>query len=153
LGEGAQIARDALDRPQIGKAERERVERLTVHDDVATPHARDTVSWAVEAQYFEGLEGRVDEPYVADLLSRVGRRLHRPVCRRGGRGQDFTDPVGRELESVRSRQGGHSFATPTRDVRNEHVAAEVELGLVQDNPSARAASSAVKGRVQLAGKG
>ncbi len=44
---------------------------------------------------------------------------------------------------------GHARPPPPREVRHEHVRAEVELGLVEDDPPTRPSAAALEGRPQL----
>ena len=57
------------------------------------------------------------------------------------------------LEGAHGFQGGHAFSAPAAQVRHQRVAAQVKLGLVQNDPAARATATAIKGSVELASQG
>ena len=60
------------------------------------------------------------------------------------RAEDFADPVGREVGPCAFRTGRHPLAAPAREIRDQHVGAEVQFRLEQDPPAARAAATLLK---------
>src|SRR5437870_1121110 len=100
--------------------------------------ARDAAALGAYAEAdVEGAQDRVDDPEVADPLAGVDPHLPAAVDLAGGRRDDLARPVGRELEGRDIGHGRHPFAAPAREVGDEHVAAEVQLGLEQYPPAAR----------------
>lgn len=63
----------------------------------------------------------------------------------------FAGPVRREIE-VRLVYGhlGHALAPPAREIRNENVSAEVELRLVEDDPSPGTPAPTIERAAQFA---
>jgi hypothetical protein len=59
--------------PQISESNRERFEGLALHDDLAAPYASDAIAGTIETQDLEGLQQRVNEPNVGDLLPAIDR--------------------------------------------------------------------------------
>ncbi len=87
----------------------------------------------------------IHEPRVADPLPSVLGRLLRPIDLARRIGEDFAHPVGRQLEEGDTLDRGHARATPSPEIGNEHIRAEVQLGLVQGDPTPRTSSAALEG--------
>ena len=80
-----------------------------------------------------------------DFLPCVDRQFFSAIGGFGRRRQHFGDPIKGELEGSIVRDCEHSFAPPAGEVGHEHVFAEMQLGLVKDDPAARAIAAAAEG--------
>jgi peptidoglycan/LPS O-acetylase OafA/YrhL len=69
----------ALSRPQIREPNRQRFERLALHDRFAVPCAHNAVPGAIEAQHLERSDERIDEPHVTDPFPGVDGKLLAPI--------------------------------------------------------------------------
>ena len=147
---GIQRALRLLCRPQIGKPNRQRFERFTLHDGLCAPSTDNAISSTVESKHFQCLNERVDEPHVSDALPAIDRDLLRSVDRRSRRRKNLADPVRCELECARLRKGRHAFAAPARYIRNKHVAAQVKLWLDENDPATRSTTTAVERAIEFA---
>jgi hypothetical protein len=58
-------------------------------------------------------------------------------------------PVRGERQVRLNRQRREPLAAPAGEIRHEHVVAEVQLGLVDDQPAARAVTSAIERTAEL----
>src|SRR5207245_1973912 len=96
----------------------------------------------------ERLRQRFDDPQPGDAFARVDGQLARAIVARGRRRDDLAYPIGGELEEGLVGQALHPLAPPAGEVGDEHVSVEMELGLVDDPPTA--ARLAKKGTIQLA---
>lgn len=71
---------------------------------------------------------------MGDAMARIDGELLGAIETLGARGEDLTHPVGRDGEKGHIGKSRHSLAPPAGDVGDEDVAAEVELGLVEEDP-------------------
>ncbi len=71
-------------------------------------------------------------------FARIDPQLLAAVERLGGRGQHFTNPIRRERQVRVRRHVRQPRAAPAGDIRHEHIVSEVQLGLQENYPSARA---------------
>ena len=129
--------------PDAREVEREGVEGLHLRDDVTSPRARRLPSTAHELEGFEHLRDGVDEPCERDAVLRVEGHLHVAVQGGGGGRQHPAHPVGRDRDGRGADDPRHAFAAPPGEVGLHLVRprAEVELGLGQEVPPARAADA------------
>ena len=70
-----------------------------------------------------------------NALARVDSELLGAVDALSGRYEHLANPIGRDGEVGRIRPIGYPFAAPARKVRNQNVGAEVELGLMENQPA------------------
>jgi hypothetical protein len=137
----------ALPRPKPGQLQLQRLERRDARRLRAAPSTEQLVASSGEGERegFERLQARIDQLDVRNALVGVDGEFLDAVEGGRGRGEDFGDPVGREVESGGIGHFGHARAAPAGEVGDENVGAKVQFGLVQDDPSAGAAAPAMKG--------
>ena len=93
----------------------------------------------------------VDEPHVLDAVEAVDAELVTAVEMSRGRREHLADPVRREREErLIDGHFGHALASPAGEIGDEHVGAQVPLGLEEEAPAARAASAACKRWIEIA---
>lgn len=103
----------------------------------------------LQSKHLEHLRERIQEPEVWDPHTRIDRELPGTIVTTGGRRKHFAHPVGRQGEKGVGRQVRQSLATPACEIGDQHVRIQVELGFVEDPPTARAAAIAkLEGREQ-----
>ena len=130
--------------PEIGEAERDRVEGGDAHR-TAVPRAPDEHPLATaELERLEGVVRRVDEPEVTNPFAGVNRALAMEVEAACRRRKYLAHPVRCESHVGSFRIVRHPFPAPAREVGNQNVLAEVQLGLVDDPPSSRTPSAELK---------
>ncbi len=88
----------------------------------------------VEPEGFQRPGLGIDDPCVSDARPCVGPHLPDPVEASGRRGEDLADPVGCKGEEGSLRKDGKPLPAPARQVRDEDVPAQVELGFGNDPP-------------------
>lgn len=88
-----------------------------------------------EAKDLEGAHDRIDEPEVRDALARVEGHLSPAIEERGGRREDFANPVGGESQEGFFRNFREALAPPACEIGHEDVRTEMKLGLGQNDPS------------------
>src|SRR5947208_796239 len=98
----------------------------------------------LEAEDLERPYFRVYQPDVGDVLAGVDAELPNPVDARGAGREDLAEPVRGERQIGFAGDGGEPLATPSGKVRDQHVAAEVELGFVEDPPATRPAAAEIE---------
>ena len=131
-------------RPKVPKAERDRVERPHAHRLVVLGDRDEDPLPVPELERLERSVGGVDEPQVRNTFAAVDGAFFLKVdAPRRGR-EHLAGPVRGEGEVGGVGEFGHPLAPPTRQVRDHHLFAEVELRLEEDPPSAGAVAAAVK---------
>ena len=70
----------------------------------------------------------------------------------GGRGEHLAHPVRSEREVRSVGIVGHPLAAPARQIRNHDLFIEVQLGFVDDPPSAWTAAASVEGSAEFDGE-
>lgn len=134
-----------LPRPEARKRKLQRVERFGAHESVVPPDLDCAESVAVETEDFECARDGIDEPQVADGFARVDGHLVGTIGRGRGRGQHFAYPVRRKVERCSVGHLGHASASPASKIGNEDVAAQVELGLIEDDPATQSVIARIEG--------
>jgi hypothetical protein len=138
-------SRRRLPRPNRRQIEIQRLERRHACRSRAAPGAEQLEPTTGQYERFERLQSRVTQPDVWHVFTRIERQLLHAVERSRGGGQDFGDPVGREVESGGVGDFWHARSAPTGQVGDEDVRAQVKLGLVENDPATRAAAATVEG--------
>ena len=85
-----------------------------------------------------------------DVLASVDRALALQVEPSRRRGENLAHPVRRQGDVGRVGILGHPLPAPPRQVGNQDVLSEMQLGLVDDPPSAGAAATPVEGSREFA---
>ena len=101
---------------------------------------------------FQRVRGRIDVPEVADAVTRVEGHFSDAVEARGRGRQDFANPIGRQFQIGRIGKRGQALPTPSRKVRNQNLASDVQLRLVQDHPPPGPAAPTLEGAAQVGTK-
>src|SRR5437870_10570796 len=86
-------------------------------------------------KYLERACDRIDQPQMRNAHACVHGHFCRAIDSRRSRRDDFADPVGRQLDGGCIRNLRHALAPPTREIGNQHVLAEMKLGLVENPPA------------------
>ena len=131
-------------RPEDRELEIDRVERLDLRNRATVMRRDHPIRLAVESQDLERLRDRIDEPYVRDALAREDRQLLSAIDGGRRRREHFAHPVGPDAQKGRGRDLGDAITPPTGQVRHEHVASEVQLRLVEDEPAAGTAATSLE---------
>lgn len=125
--------------PQALQIDLYHFERLSAHDFVSAMSREQHPVLAFESVCLECLVERVQKPKVRNMRTGVDRELLGAIESTGGGREDFADPVRSECEDALARRRGQSLSAPARDIGNDNVCSEMNLGLVQDPPAAGAA--------------
>ena len=112
---------------------------LTGSSSFALAISRHSPSWSSNASRVRSVG--LDEPQVWDPFTGVDRTLGVPIEIARRVRHRLAHPVRRGVRVPRLGEFGESLAAPARDVRDQDVLAEVQLGLEQDPPSARATAA------------
>lgn len=125
------------------------VEGLGMDDGVSVPRTDDAVAAAIETQHLQHPRRRVHKPHVVNPLTGMDGKLSCAIERCCRRREDFADPVRRELEGSHLREHRHAFTTPTAEIWNQSVARQMQLGLVENDPTSWPSPTPVERPVQL----
>lgn len=104
-------------------------------------------------EYLERVFCGVDEPKPRDTFACVDRTLDLAVDADRPRRERLAHPVGCQGNGRRAGALSHSFAAPPRDVGDYDVLGQVELGLIENHPTAGPTSAATKRRPELLAEG
>jgi hypothetical protein len=122
--------------PKLREVHLYRVKRLGANFLAFLVRANDHPGARLEPQHLQGLENRVDQPSVTDLVSSVDRQLPHAIVPLGGGRQDLADPVGSNLE--RPLFGSdEAFLSPAGQIGDQSLGSENDPWLAQKNPASR----------------
>ena len=128
--------------------QRHRIERFGPHFLFFTVRGEKEPVSVLEPIDLEGSSAGIDEPERCDAGRRVFRHLAYPVETTRRRRDHLAHPVGCEVEPGGVGIDRHPLASPPGEIRNEHIAAQVQFRLVDDPPAAGAAITLVEPRNQ-----
>jgi hypothetical protein len=128
------------------------IEGLGAHAGAVLVRGENRPASAFEAEPFESAYDRIDEPRVSHAMLGVDGQLFTLVDLDRGLRENLADPVGRQGEIRHVGDSRHARPTPAGKVRDQDVVAQMELGLVQQNPPARSAPASLEGRPKLFAK-
>ncbi len=126
-----------ISRPQAREIELDRLERRGPHPLVASVRGHNHPVPRLEPVHLQGLRRRVYQPSVRHSDVRVDGELPSSVHATRGRGQNFAHPIGWQREVRFVWDARQAVRTPTREIRDQHVVSEVELGFIENSPAAR----------------
>lgn len=103
---------------------------------------RDDQSASVmQAQHLECSLDRIDEPHMLYAGTCVDRELLRTIVDGRRPREGLADPVGGDGEERLVRNRWKPLHPPSRQIWDHDVLAQMQLGLVEDDPSSRTASA------------
>lgn len=139
--------------PQHGQLEVEHVEGLGVDDRLVLVDSQECVVTMVEAEDLERSQMRVEQPDVAHRLACVDGKLVRAVDLGRAGTEDLAQPVRRKRDVRVGGEERETIASPSREVRNEDVVTQVELGLEEKEPTSGTTTAAFERRPELFAQG
>jgi len=98
--------------------------------------------------HLQHLRKRIEKPEMRNARSSVRGQFFRAIVSGRRRRENLADPIRPDGKSSFPRKSRQTFAPPARQIRDEHVFAEPELGLIESPPSARTAIAELERRNQ-----